>query len=377
MGGSKIIAYPTYSGTAPYGFISYAHADADRVLPVIGALGADRYRLWYDGGIEAGTNWPEVVASHLSHAGAVVFFLSARFLRSQNCVREVHYAVAERKAMILVYLEPVALPEDLAMQFSTAAVIRGEDFDSLRIARETEELLGPAFLGDGVSGYEAASASRQRRNGWHGASILFASLFLLTVLFVIGYFAGWFPFLGTKVVTTDAPGGVSTESAPVEITEFKDSVSQDILLRAYEGQNLYLCGSYMVSDHAAIRYAGGLWYVGDAPAAAGRPEVLALAAQKGELKHLALVNEGIETFDTLSDLSRLVYLDISGNPVKDLSFLTALSELETLKLIDIGAEDFSVLAALPALKTVYVDYNALKPVLDVLGDGTVDVIVKR
>ena len=63
--------------------------------------------------------------------------------------------------------------------------------------------------------------------------------------------------------------------------------------------------------------------------------------------------------------------------MKDLSFLTALSELETLKLIDIGAEDFSVLAALPALKTVYVDYNALKPVLDVLGDGTVDVIVKR
>ena len=68
--------YPIYSGAEPYVFISYAHADADRVLPVIGELNAERLRLWYDAGIRAGTAWPEVVASHLLHAGAVVFFLS-------------------------------------------------------------------------------------------------------------------------------------------------------------------------------------------------------------------------------------------------------------------------------------------------------------
>lgn len=376
MGGSRIIAYPTYSGTAPYGFISYAHGDADRVLPVIGALSGDRYRLWYDAGIEAGTNWPEVVASHLSHAGAVVFFLSARFLRSQNCVREVHYAVAERKRMILVYLEPVELPGDLAMQFSTAALVQGIHGDSLGIAKDTETALGPAFLGDGVTGYETLSVSRRKGNGWHVASVVFASLFLLTALFVVGYFAGWFPFLGARAVTSQGTD-IDAEASPVEITEFKDSVSRDILLRAYDGQSLYLCGNYLVSDPSAIRYAGGIWYVGDTPAEAGRPDVLALAAQKGSLACLALVNEGIEDFSALQDLPRLEYLDISGNPVKDLSFLSALPDLRILKLIGVEAADFSLLGTLPALETVYVDYEALESVLDALGDRSVDVIVKR
>ena len=377
MGESKKRLYPTYSGTAPYGFISYAHADAERVLSVIGALNGDRYRLWYDAGIEAGTNWPEVVASHLLHAGAVVFFLSARFLRSQNCIREVHYAVSQRKPMICVYLEPVSLPEDLAMQFSTASVIRGEDGDGLRIARETEALLGPDFLGDGVTGYEAATVSRRKGNGWHVASILFATLFLMTVLFVVGYFAGWFPSLGSRAVTTETVTSGSAEKGPVEITEFKDSVSRDILLRAYEGESLYLCGNYLVSDPSVIRYSSGVWYVGDVQAEAGRSDVLDLAAQKGSLTYLALVNEGAEDCGALSALSGLTYLDISGNPVRDLSFLRSLPGLRTVKLLDIEATDYSALRELPALETVYASYDALDAVLDALGTRDVDVIVKR
>ena len=75
MSNPKLRSCRTYSGTAPYAFFSYAHADADRVLPVIDALDADRIRLWYDAGIQAGANWPEVVATRLLHAQAVLFFL--------------------------------------------------------------------------------------------------------------------------------------------------------------------------------------------------------------------------------------------------------------------------------------------------------------
>ena len=42
-----------YEGNESYIFISYAHKDAARVLPVIAALSRDRFRLWYDAGIEA------------------------------------------------------------------------------------------------------------------------------------------------------------------------------------------------------------------------------------------------------------------------------------------------------------------------------------
>ncbi len=379
MKDSKTPLYKTYSGTDPYVFISYSHADAKRVLPVIGVLDGDRVRLWYDAGIEAGTNWPEVVASHLLHAGTVVFFLSESFLRSQNCIREVHYAVSQGKPMICVYLEPVVLPNDLAMQFSTATVIGPENGSPEGIASETEALTGPAYLGDGETGYRSVYVNRRKKNVWRVLSILFASFFLLTLLFVIGYFADWFPFIGAKTVTAAASPDDPNDAAgkTVEITEFRDSVSRDILLSGYAEATLYFCGNTMVSDPTAIRRCDGTWYVGNAKVEAGNPSILELVVQKESVSYLALVNERIESFDALSAMPQLTYLDISGNPVGDLAFLGTLSNLKTLKLIDVAATDYSVLRALPALETVTVDYASAEAVLDALGDRAVDVIVKR
>ena len=367
--------YPVYAGDEPYGFVSYAHTDAARVLPVIAALHRDRFRLWYDGGIEAGTNWPEEVASHLKRAGTVVFFLSAAFLRSQNCIREVHYAVAQRKPMIAVYLEAVELPGDLAMQFSPAAVIR-EATEPEAVAAETEKLLGPSFLGDGVTGYETVCTKKRQGNLWRALSLVFFALFLTTVLLAAGYLRGWFPTLGARTVTVDqAPGGAA-EAGPVEITAFQDSFSRDVLLKAYGGTSLYLCGNTLVSDPAAIRREDGGWTVAGTLVEPGSPDVLAPVAEKEDLTYLALVDQGIESFDGLTACKNLVYLDISGNPVRDLSFLSAFPALRTVKLMGVDAADYAVLAALPALEAVYVDEGALSPVLDALEGTDADVIVK-
>ena len=44
-----------YNGNEPYIFISYAHKDSDKVLPIIRELQSRGYRVWYDAGIEAVT----------------------------------------------------------------------------------------------------------------------------------------------------------------------------------------------------------------------------------------------------------------------------------------------------------------------------------
>ena len=368
--------YRVYNGGEPYGFISYAHKDAARVLPVIAALSRDRFRLWYDAGIEAGDNWPEVVADHLRRAGAVVFFLSRHFLHSQNCVREVHYAVDQRKPMIAVYLEHVELPSDLAMQFSTATVIQGAEAAPEAIAAEAEGLLGPGFLGDGVTGYETVRIHKPQKNPWRTLSLVFLSLFVLTALLVAGYLGGLLPSLGARTVTVDqAPGAVEAEA--VTVTTFQDAFSRDILLRAYQGTSLYLCGNALVSDPAAIRRQGGVWTVAHEPVSPGSPDVLTLVAEKSDLMGLALVDQGIESFEGLTGLQHLVYLDISGNPVRDLSFLAAFPALRTVKLVAVDGADYAVLASLPALEAVYVDEGALSAVLDALSGTDVDVIVKR
>ena len=70
-----------YNGNEPYIFISYAHRDNDRVLPLIEALQQRGYRVWYDAGIAAGTEWPEYIADRLDGSACVVAFIASSVLK--------------------------------------------------------------------------------------------------------------------------------------------------------------------------------------------------------------------------------------------------------------------------------------------------------
>ena len=105
-----------YEGKENYIFISYAHKDSDRVLPVIKALNDASFRVWYDAGIEAGSEWPENVAEHLCGSAVTLIFLSKNALESHNCVREIHFAISEKKDILVIYLEDVQLTAGMRMQ---------------------------------------------------------------------------------------------------------------------------------------------------------------------------------------------------------------------------------------------------------------------
>lgn len=105
-----------YEGTLPYLFVSYAHANDAAVLEIIRTLQARGFRVWYDEGIEAGSEWPESIASHLERAQLVLAFLSPAYLRSDNCRKEMHYALTKKKPVINVYLEATELSPGMEMQ---------------------------------------------------------------------------------------------------------------------------------------------------------------------------------------------------------------------------------------------------------------------
>ena len=107
-----------YEGKAPYIFISYAHKNAEAVLPAIRALKDAGYPVWYDGGIQVGTEWPEYIAEHLLHSALVISFISEASIASQNCRQEIVYALDKRKPMIAVHLEEVHLPPGMEMQLN-------------------------------------------------------------------------------------------------------------------------------------------------------------------------------------------------------------------------------------------------------------------
>lgn len=132
-----------YGGKEPYVFVSYCHKDRDAVFPVIERLARDGYRIWYDEGIGPGSEWPEIIAQHLSGCTVCIAFLSAQSLNSHNCRREINFALMKKKPLITVVLEPVQLSLGMEMQLSLAQAI-------LKYTLPSEEAFLEKLCGTGV-----------------------------------------------------------------------------------------------------------------------------------------------------------------------------------------------------------------------------------
>lgn len=109
-----------YEGKEPYIFVSYAHRDGDTVLPAIRALQSAGYRVWFDQGIEAGTEWPEYIAEHLEACECFVAFLSENAVKSVNCRQEINLACDMNKNILVVYLEEVVLTPGMRLRLGTS-----------------------------------------------------------------------------------------------------------------------------------------------------------------------------------------------------------------------------------------------------------------
>lgn len=114
-----------YEGREKYIFVSYSHKDADKVLSIIDALNANGYRVWYDSGIEAGTEWPEYIEEHLINSHVVLVFMSPSAVESRNCRNEINFALELKKEMLVVYLEDTELLKGMRLQLnSTQSLFR-------------------------------------------------------------------------------------------------------------------------------------------------------------------------------------------------------------------------------------------------------------
>ena len=111
-----------YEGREPYAFVSYAHRDSHKVLPIIQALQEKGLRVWYDAGIEVGTEWPEYIAQHLNNSAVCVAFISRAALDSFNCRREINFAIAQNRELLAVYLEDIYDEMPLGMQMQLGSV---------------------------------------------------------------------------------------------------------------------------------------------------------------------------------------------------------------------------------------------------------------
>ena len=107
-----------YTGTDKFIFISYSHRDSARVFPIISALVSNGYHVWFDEGIDPGSEWDENIASHIQSCGYFIAFISNNYIDSNNCKDELNYARDLEKERLIVYLEDVTLPSGMAMRMN-------------------------------------------------------------------------------------------------------------------------------------------------------------------------------------------------------------------------------------------------------------------
>lgn len=112
-----------YSGKEEYIFVSYAHKNKNCVLDVIERLQKDRYRIWYDEGIDPGTEWDEYIAEKIEKCGYFIAFVSKEYMDSENCKDELKYARDLDKGRLLVYLEDIKLTGGMAMRLNRLQAI--------------------------------------------------------------------------------------------------------------------------------------------------------------------------------------------------------------------------------------------------------------
>ena len=145
----KRCAAKPYEGNEKYIFLSYCHKDRAEVFPVIEQLAKDGYRVWYDEGIDPGSEWPEIIAKHLNGSAICLAFITTNSINSHNCRREINFALLKKKYFISIILEPVELPLGMEMQLSSSQSIfkytlssNNEFFSKLYAAKELESCKG-------------------------------------------------------------------------------------------------------------------------------------------------------------------------------------------------------------------------------------------
>ena len=131
----------------PYIFISYSHRDSDKVVEIMNRLRAEGFNVWYDGGIDPGTEWDENIAKHVQECGYFIAFVSNGYIGSKNCKDELNYSRDLDKEQLLIYLEDVSLPAGMAMRMNRIQAIYWNKYDASNMEDAYQKLFHASGIG--------------------------------------------------------------------------------------------------------------------------------------------------------------------------------------------------------------------------------------
>lgn len=365
--------FKPYEGKRPYIFISYPHKQSETVVETIRILHEKRYRLWYDEGIPAGSDWPANIARHMQDCEAVICFISDHFLKSPNCFSEIRAAVQLRKPILVVYLEN-SIPDE-----RWKPLLEGRQaipvLDSAQ--KRAQAILDTSFV------------RRRYRHTWReripwqkltfAASLL---LFLGSSAAFCGLVTGHWP--AQQMINPPVQVNEKIQEAPPVIVDMgaaqqffavkfpdaqQEQAIRNILGKEAENimseelvqiQELYFCGNMVLKQTKGIEFDGeGNCRVNGARVLEGSVSDLDLIGKLTYLKKLALICQPVSDVTALQELVLLQELNLAGTAITSLDGLQEMPSLEVLHLEHTAVKDLRPLEQLPRLKTVTVSLDML------------------
>jgi adenylate cyclase len=115
--------FPAYNGDEAYVVVSYSHDDSSAVFPELIWLKELGFNIWYDEGIDAGTEWREQIGRAIKNASLFLYFVSPASVQSENCRKEVSLADKEHIPIVAIHLRDTDLPDGLDLTLSDRQAI--------------------------------------------------------------------------------------------------------------------------------------------------------------------------------------------------------------------------------------------------------------
>ncbi len=119
-----------YQGDEPFIFVSYSHEDSSDVHAELVHLRENGFNVWYDEGISPGFAWRDELAHAIDRSSLFLFFVTNRSINSDNCLKELNYALSRNRPLLAVHLEPTDLPPGLALSLSDRQAIFRHELSS-------------------------------------------------------------------------------------------------------------------------------------------------------------------------------------------------------------------------------------------------------
>ncbi len=366
--------FKPYEGKRPYIFISYPHKESETVVETIRILHEQRYRLWYDEGIPAGSDWPANIARHMQGCEVVICFISDHFLKSQNCFSEVRAAVHLKKPILVVYLD------DSVPTGEWKKLLDGRK--TIGICESPKER-ARAILDASFISHRFRRSWRERMNwgilGLAASVLLFLASAAALAALVSGYWTVSQPV--ETVAQTEETQQVQQPPVVVDLgnaekyfaIEFPDTQqergirdalrteTENIMYEDLMGiSHLYFCGNMALKNTSGVSFdADGSCRVNGARVVQGAVKDLEVIGKLYYLEALALICQPVANLEDLDRLVLLRELNLAGSEIRSLDTLGELPSLEVLRLEHTAVKDLRPLDQQPGLKTVTVSREML------------------